>query len=213
MRNLSNSINILLFSLFLSSIIHSEIIENQQWTSLEISKNISQNIEVNLSQEIRYKNNYDDFNKTFTDLSLSYKLFSSIKFIGQYRYIIYTDKEKKRISFSTKFYNQLFNFNLSYKLKTQREYEKDESPEDNFRNKLTIKYPLKSFITPFISYELFQIIEDERFTKDKYRTSTGVEIDIYSNQSIEFFYTFNGEFKDTEIEGSHIWGLSYQYSF
>lgn len=213
MRNLSNSIYILLFSLFLSSIIHSEFVDNQQWTSIEISKNISQNIEVDLSQEIRYKNNYDDFNKTFTDLSLSYKLFSSIKFIGQYRYIIYTDKEKKRISFSTKFYNQLFNFNLTYKLKTQRDYEKDESPEDNFRNKLTIKYQLKLFITPFISYELFQVIEDERFTKDKYRASTGVEIDIYSNQSIEFFYTFNGEYKDSEIEGSHIGGLIYQYSF
>ncbi|MBC8197760.1 MAG: DUF2490 domain-containing protein [Candidatus Marinimicrobia bacterium] len=213
MGSSSNSIYILIFSLFLISIIHSEIVENQQWMNIEISKNISQNIEIDLSQEIRYKSNYDEFSKTFTDLSLSYKIFSSIKFIGQYRYIIYTDKEKKRLSFSTKYYKQLYNFNLSYKLKIQRDYEMDKSPEDNFRNKLKIKYPINLFITPFISYELFQTIEDEKFSEDKYRASTGLEIDIYSNQSIELFYTFNGEYKDSGIEGSHITGLSYKYSF
>jgi hypothetical protein len=213
MENLLNSIYILLFSLILSSIIHSEIVENQQWTNIEISKNISQNIEVSSSQEIRYKSNYTEFNKTFTALSLSFKLNPIIKFTGQYRYTVYNDKEKKRIAFNTKLNKKTFNFGYSYKLKIQREYEKDEIPKNLIRNKFAINYPINSIYTPFISYELFQFIEDDNLIREKFRASTGIEIDILSNQSVEIFYTYNGKYKDFELEKSNIFGIGYKYSF
>ena len=130
----------LTFLLLLTST-RSEVNDDELWAAVEFSKEITSKLELELGQELRLKKYFSEFHKTFTDLSLSYTIFSSIKVSGEYRYIVYGDKEKSRISLSGKFDFKFLNLMPSHRLKLQQETEKGEVPDElELRNKFKIRF-------------------------------------------------------------------------
>lgn len=202
--------------LFISllTLVHSKSIDDELWTGIELKKKISSTIKLKVEQQLRLKEHFSQFHKTFTDFSLSYKVSPIVKFTGKYRYIVYEDKVKSRISLGCKINLETNYFLTSYRFRLQRDFERNEPQEDSvLRNKFTLGYPLIKQFTPYISYEFFHILKDESLSYNKFRIGLGIEYEINEDKSLEIYCLYKGEFVKSEIEATNIIGLQYGYSF
>jgi len=204
------------FSLFFS-LLSSEIIaeEDEVWGSMEINKSLPYKIELELEQQFRSNDNFQNIYKTFTDVSLSYPLYSFVDIAGKFRFILVDDEEEKRYGISIKV-NPFNKFYMpSYKIKIQQDYNPDNEPEEMVvRNKFTFTFPKLNSFKPNIYYESYHTNEDEKFEYDKFRLSAGVDYIINSYYSVEFFYIYKGKIKEEKIdEVTNIMGLKFEYTF
>jgi len=215
---LKNKISISLFIYFLLfiSFLLSEIVEDDEtWGSIEINKSLPHNIELELEQQFRSDDNFQNIYKMITDMSLSYPLFSFVDISGKFRFIFMDDKKEKRYGISIKVdpFNKFYI--PSYKIKFQQDYNHVDEPENMVvRNKFTFSFPKMNSFKPYIYYESYHTDEDEIFEYDKFRLSTGVDYTINSFYSVEFFYIYKGNIKEKRIdEVTNIMGLKFEYTF
>ena len=204
------------FSLFFS-LLSSEIIteEDEAWGSIEINKLLPHKIELELEQQFRSDDNFQNIYKMFTDVSVSYPLHSFVDISGKFRFILVDDEKEKRYGISIKV-NPFDKFYIpSYKIKIQQDYNPDNEPEEMVvRNKFTISFPKLNSFKPNIYYESYHTYEDEGFEYDKFRLSAGVDYIINSYYSVEFFYIYKGKIKEEKIdEVTNIMGLKFEYTF
>ena len=61
------------------SMIYSKSIEDELWSGIELKKKITSKIKLELGQQIRMKDHWSKFHKTFTNISLSYEGISIIE--------------------------------------------------------------------------------------------------------------------------------------
>jgi len=203
-----------LFIIILSlSLIYSKSNDNELWTGIELKKKITSKLKLELGQQIRMKDNWSQFHKTLTDLSLSYKIVPNIEFSGGYRYLVYNDKEKHRFNFDSKIdLNTKYSPSLRFRLEQKTEL--DEEPDDIVaRNKVSFEYPLSKQSTPYISYEIFHILVNESFLYNQFRLGFGVKYEFIKKQSIKLFYTYEKNLEKINDIDTHIWGLKYGYTF
>ncbi len=203
----------LLFFSFLSSAIIVE--DDEVWGSVEINKSLPHKIELELEQQFRSDDNFQKIYKRFTDISLSYPLFSFVDMSGKIRFILADHKKEKRYGISIKVDPFDKYYIPSYKIKIQQDYNHNDEPEDMVvRNKFTISFPKLNSFKPNIYYELYHTYEDEGFEYDKFRLSAGVDYIINSYYSVEFFYIYKGKIKKEKIdEVTNIMGLKFEYTF
>lgn len=203
-----NSFFILLFSnLFSNSI------DNELWSGIEIQKDCTPKFDIEAGQYIRFKDQFSQFHKTYTDLSLSYKLKPLLEFSGGYRFNVYEDKLISRINFDGKIDLEIKYFNPSLRFRLQREFESKKDPEGwAARNKLTFEIPLTQELTPYTSYERFYVLNDESVSYKKFRFSIGFEFEISKFQSIKLYYIYKGDIDKTGPENTNIWGSKFEYS-
>jgi len=203
------------FSLFFS-LLSSEVIieEDEAWGSIEINKSLPHKIELELEQQFRSDDNFQNIYKMFTDVSLSYPLHSFVDISGKFRFILADDDKEKRYGISIKV-DPFDKFYIpSYKIKIQQDYNHDDEPENMvIRNKFTFSFPKLNSLKPHIYYESYHIDEDEEFVYDKYRLSGGVDYTINSEYSFELFYIYKYEFKKKNDEVTNIMGLKFEYTF
>ena len=106
---------------------------------------------------------------------------------------------------------------LKHRIKFYRLYENGESfGEDGstlgdlIRNKFTIKYKSGKKINPYISGELFHLLNTNNNPLDEYRASFGIEIDLPRKNSINFFYIFKKEgIANSHLNEINVIGLNY----
>ena len=215
---LKNKISISQFIYFLLfiSILSSEIVEDDEtWGSIEINKSLPHKMELEVEQQFRSDDDFQNIYKMFTDMSLSYPLFSFVDISGKIRFIIADDKKEKRYGISIKV-DPFDKFYIpSYKIKIQQDYNHNDEPEDMVvRNKFTFSLPKLNSFKPNIYYESYHTNEDEGFEYDKFRLSAGVDYIINSYYSVEFFYIYKGKIKKEKIdEVTNIMGLKFEYTF
>lgn len=199
--------------LFFLSIPFANKNDSQLWYSFEIGKSIN-NFDIELTKEYRFKDDYELFHKSLTEISFSYKTFQHFKFSTFYRYISYNDKFKSRAGISNKMNFNLKEIEFSFKSKLQKDFLNNIFPEEFvFRNKLSIEYAYLPFFTPYISYESFHQFIKKNWDFEKYRSSFGIEYRISKITSLKLFYTYNGEFDKNSFEITNIIGLNYEFSF
>jgi len=203
------------FSLFFS-LLSSEVIieEDEAWGSIEINKSLPHKIELELEQQFRSDDNFQNIYKMFTDVSLSYPLHSFVDISGKFRFIFADDEKEKRYGISIKV-DPFDKFYIpNYKIKIQQDYDHNDEPEDMVvRNKFTFSFPKLNSLKPNIYYESYHIDEDEEFVYDKYRLSGGVDYTINSEYSFELFYIYKYEFKKKNDEVTNIMGLKFEYTY
>ena len=129
-----------------------------------------------------------------------------------YRYSIYENKNKQRISIGGSYKYSFKPLSLKYRVKIQRTYEKDEIPEDMIRNKCTIDYKLNKSFKPYVSSELFYAYNEDPVQLDEYRMSFGLTVDINKKNSMKIFYIFKKEDLTKSVpDVINIFGLAYSF--
>ena len=190
---------------------------NQSWTKISFEKKIPFSLRLELSQGLRLKDYVATFNQSFFELSLSYKDSNGLKINIPYRYTIFEDKIKHRLSFGASYQYSIKPVILKYRIKFYRLYENGEPLGEEgvtlgnlIRNKFTIKYKSGKKINPYISGELFHIFNTDNNLLDEYRTSLGIEINLPRKNSIIFFYIFKKEdITKSSPDEINVFGLSY----
>ena len=186
--------------------------DNQSWTSIGFETKLPYSLKLEFEQELRLKDQLSTFNQTFSEVSLSYKVFDGLKIDIPYRYAIFEDKIKQRLSFSGSYKYSFKPISLKYRTKFQRTYEKEKTPEDLIRNKFTFEYKLSKKIEPYVSGELFHLFNTDNDQLDEYRVSFGFAIDLPRKNSIKIFYMYK---KEDIIKSSpdeiNVFGLAYSF--
>jgi len=190
---------------------------HQSWTKVSLDKKIPFSLKLQLAQGLRLKNYVSTFNQAFFELSLSYKDSNGLRINIPYRYTIFEDKIKHRLSFGASYQYSFKPVSLKYRMKYYRLYENGEPLEEDgealgdlIRSKFTIKYRSGKKTNPYISGELFHLLNTNNNMLNEYRASFGIEIDLPRKNSIIFFYMFKKEdIAKSNPDEINVFGLSY----
>ena len=184
--------------------------DNESWTSVSFEKKLPYSLKLEFEQELRLADQVSTFKQTFSELSLSYKVFDGLSLQIPYRYSTYKEKVKQRLSIGGSYKYSFKPMSLKYRTRFQRTFEKNETPEDLIRNKCTIEYKMDKNIEPYISSELFHSYNEDPVQLDEYRISFGLKVDIMENSSIKIFYIFKKEdLPKSDPDEIGVFGLAY----
>jgi len=174
--------------------------DHQSWTKVSLEKKIPFSLKLELAQGLRLKEYVSTFNQTFFELSLSYKDSNGLRINIPYRYTIFEDKIKHRLSLGASYQYSFKPVSLKYRIKFYRLHENGESlGEDGealgdlIRSKFTIKYKTGKKTNSYISGELFHLLNTNNNPLNEYRASFGIEIDLPRKNSINIFYIIKKE--------------------
>jgi len=187
------------------------------WTKVSIEKKIPCSLKLELSQGLRLKDRLSTFNQTFFEVSLSYKNLNGLRINIPYRYTVYEDIIKHRLSFGASYQYNFKPVSLKYRIKYYRLYEngkpfgEDEEAFGNMiRSKCTIKYKSGAHVKPYISGELFHLLNTENIPLNEFRASFGFEIDLRRKNSMYIFYILKKEeLSKSNLDNVNVFGLSY----
>ena len=190
---------------------------HQSWTKISLEKKIPFSLKLELSQGLRIKNQLSTFSQAFFEMSLSYKDSNGLRINIPYRYTIFEDKIKHRISFGASYQYSIKPISLKYRIKYYRLYENGEplgedreALGDLIRSKFTIKYKSGKKTNPYISGELFHLYNTDNNPLDEYRASFGIKVNLPGKNSINIFYLFKKEdITKSSPDEINVFGLSY----
>jgi predicted porin len=185
--------------------------DNESWTSVSFEKKLPYSLKLEFEQELRLDDQLSTFKQTFSELSLSYKVFDGFSLQVPYRYSTYENKIKQRLSIGGSYKYSFKPLSLKYRARIQRTYEKEENPEDMIRNKCTIEYKFDKNIEPYVSSELFHSYNEDPVQFDEYRISFGLTVDIMERSSIKIFYIFKKEDLTKSPDEIGVFGLAYSF--
>ena len=205
-------INIGYFLLYLFIQYSFGIDDTHTWTSIGFEKNLPHSLSLEFEQELRIKDRLSTFSQTISEVSLSYKVIDGLNISIPYRYAVFDDKIKQRLSLGASYKYKFNPISLKYRTKLQRSFEKEKTHEYLIRNKLIIVYKLRKKIEPYCSGELFHKFNKSNNELDEYRVSFGLVVDLPQKSSIKIFYIFKKEdLTKTNPDKINVFGLSYTF--
>ena len=205
-------INIRYFLLYLFIQYSFGIDDTHTWTSISFEKKLLHSLSLEFEQELRIKDRLSTFSQTFSEVSLSYKVIDGLNISIPYRYAVFDDKIKQRLSLGASYKYKFNPISLKYRTKLQRSFEKEKTHEYLIRNKLIIEYKLRKRIEPYCSGELFHKFNKSNNELDEYRVSFGLAVDLPRKSSIKIFYIFkNEDLTKTNPDKINVFGLSYTF--
>ena len=193
--------------------------DNQSWTKISFEKKLPHSLKFELTQGLRLKGQLSTFNQAFFELSLSYKDSNGLGINIPYRYTIFEDKIKHRLSFGALYQYSFEPVSLKYHIKFYRLYENGKSDGEDgallgnlIRNKFTIKYKSGKKINPYISGELLHLYITDNGKIDEYRVSFGFSLDLPRKNSMKIFYIFKKEdITKSNPDEINVFGISYRF--
>ena len=205
-------INIGYFLLYLFIQYSFGIDDTHTWINIGFEKNLPHSFSLEFEQELRIKDQLSTFSQTFSEVSLSYKVIDGLNIRIPYRYAVFDDKIKQRLSLGASYKYKFNPISLKYRTKLQRSFEKEKTHEYLIRNKLIIEYKLRKRIEPYCSGELFHKFNKSNNELDEYRVSFGLAVDLPRKSSIKIFYIFkNEDLTKTNPDKINVFGLSYTF--
>ena len=186
--------------------------DTQSWISIGFEKILPHCLTFKFEQEFRLKDQLTTFSQTFSEVSLSYKVFDGLNISIPYRYAVFDDKIKQRLSLGVSYKYSVKPISLKYRAKLQRSYEKDKIPEQLIRNKFILQYKLSKKIEPFFSGELFHQSNTNNNQLDEYRISFGIAVDLPKKKSIKLFYIYKKEdIYSQNIDEVIVFGFNFRF--
>ena len=192
---------------------------HQAWSKVSLDKKIPFSLKLQLVQGLRFKDYVSTFNQAFFELSLSYKDSNGLRINIPYRYTIFENKIKHRLSFGASYQYSFKPVSLKYRMKYYRLYENgepigedSEALGDLIRSKFTIKYKSGKKTNPYISGEWFHLLNTDNNPLNEYRASFGIEIDLPRKNSMNIFYIIKKEdIAKSSPDEINAFGLSYTF--
>jgi hypothetical protein len=225
---LSKSVRLLVFLIFTTGLLFCSPLYGQEndaglWTSVSFEAKVVKKLTANISQELRFNENFTELGTSFTDAGLEYKINKYIQVAANYRFI-----QKRRIddyySFRHRIYvdvkygRKIMPFEINWRGRFQDQFadlgraSNGGIPEYYLRNKLGLKYDLNKPYSPYISIELFSPLNYPRgIAFDNIRTTAGMDYEFTKHHKIELFYMIQKELNVSKPQTDFIFGLGYYY--
>ena len=166
--------------------------DTESWNSIGFETELPYSLKLELEQSLRLEDQGSSFKQTFTEASISYDM-NGIKLFIPFRYAIFQDKIKKRISIGGSYKYNFKPLSIKYRSKFQRTFEGSHISDDITRNKFTLEYKINKKIKPYISGEISHLLNYNKYQYDAYRLSFGVNVDLPRKKRVKIFYLFKLE--------------------
>ncbi|MBX7109164.1 MAG: DUF2490 domain-containing protein [Chitinophagales bacterium] len=194
--------------------VHAQEQDFQTWTSAQINKKISKKIDLQLSQELRLKNNSTQLGTTFTEAGCKYKVRKQLDVAASYRFIVAQDAVSHRVSLDVSYEVEAGHWSAEPRLRYLHQIQHDQPAENYIRPKLSVNYRINKRWEPYVSGELFyHAFYNEGNEFDQYRLSAGFEYSFTKQHAVKLYYLLTQEMNVNNALQRHIAGLSYKYDF
>jgi Protein of unknown function (DUF2490) len=194
-------------------------------SSVEISKEVLDNLELSYEQEIRLNNNASSFDKTFAEFGAKYKINKYLRLGIDYRFYRNTqsdgdleNQQRWAAKVNTKY--KIDRFTFKYKLQFQNKDEdfwaNDSGNENvyNLRNEFTISYNIpKTKLKPQISTELYRRYYERNSDFNKIKFGAEISFPIKKWLDAEAGYYFDRELNTTLPASIHIMQVGFKFNF
>ncbi len=195
------------------------------WTSVTVEHQLTRKISASVSEQLRMYQNISDVDQFFTDFGVQYELSESFRVSLNYR--LSSTNQQTYFMTRHRFYVDL---SYRYKLKplvvgirqrVQRQVEALNSsengsiPEWYSRTKLSLKLDLDKKYAPYISTEIYYVIDnlnEEDNVFDKIRYEAGFDYKFNRRHSLNPFYLIQSDILEKKTI-DYVIGLGYTYSF
>ena len=186
--------------------------DTESWNSIGFEKKIPLALKVNLEQSLRLKDNLSSFKQTFTEITISRKIFDDIKIFVPLRYASYKDKTKQRFSFGGSVKYSIKPLAFKYRLKYQKTYLERVFSDDVFRNKFSVVYKINKKFDSYTSIEIFHLNQLDQYLFNEYRISFGLDIDLPNKKAVKVFYTRKiKDLNKSDPDQTNILGIAYDF--
>ena len=198
----------LFFLLFSKSLFSADDFESRNTISYGFK--LPYSLKLDCEQSLRLSGKELSFKQTFTELTVSYEIIDDLSVIVPIRHAIFDDKVKNRISLGGIYKIGMKPFKVKFKTRFQRTHEKNEDPDELYRNKLYVHYKLSKKLEPFFSYEVFHPANSNDNSLNEYRFSFGTDFDLPGKRSIKLYNQFKIEdLNKKSPKDVHIIGLTF----
>ena len=206
---LNNLIKIIWFTFFLiSQFLIADEFELRNSVSYKIK--LPNSLRLDLEQSIRSRGESLLFRQTFSEASLSYELFDNMKIFIPLRYAIFKNKVKTRASFGGSYKVQLNDLSFRYKARYQFGFEEQKNTQQVLRNKLYAYYKVNKRYKPFMSFEIFNLIDSKVENMNEYRVTSGLDIGLRGKKAIKIYFQYKVEdLEKKDTDEMNIIGFSY----
>ncbi len=224
-------LRLLLFSLFLVfiqqlSAQETKVVRDLRlWTGAAIEKSLGKAWTLSLKEEIRFKNDVSEINNYFTDAGLRYNINKNFALDLGYRYTRDKNSDDSydnltRYNLDLRYKGRLDFITLTYRLRYQKEVEgfnlieQGTDYEKYVRNRLKVFYTDFKKITPYASFELFQLFEyAEPAELEYFRVQGGIKYEPGKLGTFTLAYGFNRELTSEEPALISMFRINYTYKF
>lgn len=214
--------------LFLCRISSAQTEDLGMWMTASFNKGLVGDLQFNLDQEFRLRNNLSDVNLFYTNVGLTYKFTKWFRVSGTYRII---DKHKEDgtwgirhrgfVDFNFKF--KPAKFTIGYRARVQSEWrgagysgEFGKVPEIYVRNLFKFGYKLNDDFTPYIGTELRFQVQNPRIPYhdgfDRTRFMAGTDYQINKKQTLGLYFLLQKEWNVINPQTLYILGIEYSFS-
>ncbi len=173
------------------------------WFEMSVSKDITKKLELDIATEIRFNEGFE-LNEYFLESGLEYKFSKYFSLGGNYRLGNNFNKKGEsqwygRFAFDAKtgYEWKKLGTQLRVRYTNADDFSDDDAKINYLRYKFKLDYSLKKLdLKPYLSYELYQNLDDKEFNKSRYEAS--LEYKINKHHRIGAYYRINDYFTDDE---------------
>jgi len=195
------------------------------WTGAAIEKSLGKAWTLSLAEEVRLKHNVSEISNFFTEAGLNYRITKNFALEGGYRFT--RDKKSDgayesltRYNLDLRYKGRLNYITLYYRLRYQKEvegfnlFDNTSDYEKYVRHRIRIRYNDLKKIKPYVSAELFQLFQPDRYPLYEYiRVLGGLKYEPGKMGSFDFAFGFNREFTKFEPAMIYQFKVNYTYKF
>ena len=193
------------------------------WMGVTLQSKFARKLEGSLTEQLRLSNDITRINLLLSDLGLDYSINKKLKVGLHYRFInsnkdnYYSKRHRFYADITWKEKVKFISFTLRERIQEQfSDYNSSETgkiPEWVLRSKLTAKIDLDKKYSPYVSFEMFYLIDNakEESGITDFRYETGINYEFNRIHSVNPFLLYQITRSTNFIE--LIYGVSYSYSF
>lgn len=203
----------------LSSVVHTKKKYPQEdrkaWFGAEVEYGISKDITIKISEELRYYKNRGTLEQSLTDFGADYKFADWFKSGVYFRYRNMPDESEEQFEtyLNLSLSYELYNLELSNRVRFHVKFRENKESVNNFRNKLTLGYKVLDWLEPYIAAELFyRFLYDDGDRLSQGRYYIGTKIKLSDEHEFDLFLMREQEYNTAKAIHSNVLGLEYSLS-
>ena len=201
-----------------------QIDDTRLWTGVTLKHKFTRKLSASVNQQLRFKYDITQVDLLFSEAGVEYEIKKNLKISLNYRFInenqetYYRKSHRLYVDLSYKYKPKRFSFTLRERI--QEEYtsinssETGKIPEWLLRSKLAISYDTEKRYKPYISLEMYYLIDNAKELGEgisRLRYGAGVEYELNRIHALDLGIIFQDYLFDQT--NNFIYAIGYTYTF
>lgn len=185
---------------------------NKYWYGGELSLELSKKISLSLEEQIRFEEGNKNYNQSFTEFGMKYKLSKIFYFAPSLRYSVRPEDDNRRrisLDLGAKLKKKKSPFRVNLRLRYQNTTEENTTKIFRYlRHKVEMEYELHSDWSAYLGSEYFFRFDRRNDWRGK-RFTLGVNYQIKKRMKFNLFYRLDEDINVNNPEKSYIIGFGF----